>query len=107
MARNRKGEALSMRKIREILRLALECRIPNREIARSCSVSHATVGKYTSKVKETRLTYEELEKMEGSFIDLREDYTYGVQISVEDEAKINELKKTCKEFIDITKQIIY
>jgi len=53
------------------------------------------------------LEYEELEKMEGSFIDLREDYTYGVQISVEDEAKINELKKTCKEFIDITKQIIY
>ncbi len=64
MARKRKGEALSMRKIREILRLALECRMPNREIARSCSISHATVGKYTSKVKETRLTYEELKKMD-------------------------------------------
>ena len=64
MAKKRKGEALSMRKIREILRLALECRMPNREIARSCSVSHATVGKYASKVKETRLTYEELNKMD-------------------------------------------
>ncbi len=64
MARKRKGETLSMRKIREILRLVLECRMPNREIARSCSVSHVTVGKYTSKVKETRLTYEELKKMD-------------------------------------------
>ena len=53
------------------------------------------------------LEYEEFENVEESFIDLREDYTYGVKISVEDEAKINELKKICKELIDITKQIIY
>ncbi|MBI5398400.1 hypothetical protein HZB03_02950 [Candidatus Woesearchaeota archaeon] len=44
---------------------------------------------------------------EGSIIDLREDYTYGVQVSVKDEARINELKKTCKDLVDITKQIIY
>ncbi len=77
MARNRKGEALSMRKIREILRLALECRMPNREIARSCSVSHATVGKYISKVKETRLTYEELKKMDDTA--LKRFLTIGVR----------------------------
>ena len=53
------------------------------------------------------LEYEEFENVEESFIDLREDYTYGVKISVEDEAKINELKKTCKELIDVTKQIVY
>ena len=53
------------------------------------------------------LEHEKIEKTEESFIDLREDYTYGVQISVEDEAKINELKKSCKECIDVTKQIIY
>lgn len=51
------------------------------------------------------LEYEEIE--EDSIIDLRENYTYGVQISVKDEAKINNLKKTCKEIIDITKEIIY
>jgi len=54
------------------------------------------------------LEYEELEESkENSVIELREDYTYGVQITVKDEAKINELKKTCKELVDITKEIIY
>ena len=53
------------------------------------------------------LEYEEFENVEESFIDLREDYTYGVKISVEDKAKINELEKTCKELIDVTKQIVY
>jgi len=77
MARKRKGETLSMRKIREILRLALECRMPNREIARSCLVSHATVGKYTSKVKETQLTFEELKNMDD--IALKRLLTIGVR----------------------------
>jgi len=54
------------------------------------------------------LEYEELEESkENSIIELREDYTYGVQITVKDEAKINELKKICKELVDITKEIIY
>lgn len=49
------------------------------------------------------LEYEEM----GSVIDLREDYTYGVQISVEDDARINKMKSVCKELIDVTKGIIY
>jgi len=44
---------------------------------------------------------------EDSVIDMREDYTYGVQVSVKDEAKLDELKKTCKEMVDITKEILY
>jgi transposase len=64
MAKKNKGAILSMRKIREILRLALECRMPNREIARSLSVSHTTVGKYVSKVKKTPLTLEEVKGMD-------------------------------------------
>ncbi|MBU4351832.1 MAG: hypothetical protein KJ939_02005 [Nanoarchaeota archaeon] len=51
------------------------------------------------------LEYEELN--EDSVIDMREDYTYGVQISVKDEAKLDELKKMCKEMVDVTKEIIY
>jgi len=47
------------------------------------------------------------ESKENSVIELREDYTYGVQITVKDETKINELKKICKELVDITKEIIY
>ncbi len=55
------------------------------------------------------LEYEEMENVaeEDSVIDMREDYTYGVQISVKDEAKYDNLKKTCKEIVDITKEIIY
>ncbi|MBI4154603.1 HEPN domain-containing protein [Candidatus Woesearchaeota archaeon] len=54
------------------------------------------------------LEYEEMEEIkENNIIDLRENYTYGVEISVKDEAKLEELKKICKEFIDITKQIVY
>ncbi|MFH1753426.1 MAG: IS21 family transposase [Candidatus Omnitrophota bacterium] len=64
MAKKNKGAALSMRKIREILRLALECQMPNREIARSLRVSHVTVGKYVSKVKKTSLTFEDVKNMD-------------------------------------------
>ncbi len=54
------------------------------------------------------LEYEEINDIkESSVIDLRESYTYGVQISVKNEAKINDLKKICKELIDITKEIIF
>ena len=54
------------------------------------------------------LKYEEMNKREeNKIIDLREDYTYGIQVSVEDEAKISELKETCRELIDITKEIIF
>jgi len=54
------------------------------------------------------LEYEEMEESkENSVIELREDYTYGVQITVKDEAKINQLKEICKELVDITKEIIY
>lgn len=39
-------ERLTMRKIREVLRLKHECDLTNRAIARSCSISHSTVGEY-------------------------------------------------------------
>lgn len=54
------------------------------------------------------LKYEEMEEREEKkIIDLREDYTYGIQISVEDETKINELIKVCKELIDVAKGIVF
>ncbi len=54
------------------------------------------------------LEYEKAEEgKEDSVIELREDYTYGVQTTVKDEAKINQLKEICKELIDITKEIIF
>ena len=38
---------VSMRKIREIFRLYLQAGLKYRQIARSCSTTHATVGKYS------------------------------------------------------------
>jgi len=46
-----------MRKVREVIRLAMVCRMGNREIARSLSISHVTVSKYLSWAKGSGLTY--------------------------------------------------
>ena len=40
------AEKLSMRKIKEVLRLKFELGFANRQIARSCKVSHSTVAEY-------------------------------------------------------------
>lgn len=64
MARRTKTWELSMRKVREILRLGLKCGKCYREIARSCSISHRTAGKYLSKAKLLSLTYERVEEMD-------------------------------------------
>ncbi len=76
----------------------------------TCTISLMEYLKEEKKIKLDQkfidlLKYEEM--TENKIIDLREDYTYGIQISVEDETKINELQKVCKELIDITKEIIF
>jgi transposase len=53
-----------MRKVREVLRLGLSCKLGLREIARSCSISHTTVGQYLSQAEESGLTYEQIERMD-------------------------------------------
>lgn len=47
------------------------------------------------------------ELQEGKIIEMREDYTYGIEISVKDEARIKNLIDTCVEIIDITKGIVF
>ena len=49
------AERLSMRKIKEVLRLKFELGLANRQIARSCSVNHSTVADYLSRAKATGL----------------------------------------------------
>lgn len=79
----------------------------------TCTISLMRYLHETNKIKLDEkyielLEYENMEDIqEESVIDLRENYTYGVQITVKDEAKLNELKKICKELVDITKEIIY
>ena len=43
------AEGLSMRKIKEVLRLKFELGLKNRQIARSCSINHGTVSDYISR----------------------------------------------------------
>jgi len=50
---------------------------------------------------------EEGENHEDSLIELREDYTYGVDLEVKDEEQLDKIEKLCIEFIDIVKDIFY
>lgn len=68
MAGNGK-KGLSMRKMREILRLGLQCKLGLREIARSCCISHPTAKKYLKAAKESKLTYEQVERMDENELD--------------------------------------
>jgi len=47
------------------------------------------------------------EMQENKVIEMREEYTYGINISIEDEPKIQDLIKISKEVIDITKDIVF
>ena len=50
---------LSLRKIKEILRLKLECGISEREISRSCQVSRSTIADYLRRATAAKLTWTE------------------------------------------------
>ena len=50
-------ERLTMRKIAEVLRLKWGCRLSNRAVARSCSISHSTVAEYLRRAQEAELSW--------------------------------------------------
>jgi transposase len=50
-------KGLSMRKVREILRLSLELGLSSRDIASSCNISHSTVLSYLSRFKLSALSW--------------------------------------------------
>jgi transposase len=50
-------ERLSMRKIHEVLRLKWDCGLSNRAVARSCSISHVTVGEYIRRAQAAGLSW--------------------------------------------------
>lgn len=49
---------ISMRKIKEILRLKWECHLGDRQIAQSCNVGRTTVQEYLSRARAARLSWE-------------------------------------------------
>jgi transposase len=50
-------DRLSMRKFKEVLRLKFDHDLSNRKIAKSCSISHATVGKYLDLAKQAGIAW--------------------------------------------------
>ena len=54
---------LPMRKIKEIRRLHFQARLSARQIARSCSVSRATVGDYLSRTRAAQLDWKQVAQM--------------------------------------------
>ena len=51
----KQGKELSMRKVREILRLGLVCQLSQRRIAQSCHMSQASVSKFLNLAKQREL----------------------------------------------------
>jgi transposase len=66
---SKRKRLVSMRKIREILRLSMCHGMGSRDVARSCSVSHTVVNKYTSRARDAGVDYSRLEEMDDE--DLR------------------------------------
>jgi len=56
MAKRKRRREISMRKVREVLRLSLKYQRSNRQIARSCCISRATVARYVLLAKEVGLS---------------------------------------------------
>ena len=50
-------DRLSMRKFKEVLRLKFDHQLTNRKIAKSCAISHVTVGKYLDLAKQAGITW--------------------------------------------------
>jgi len=61
---SRRNKELSMRKIREIIRLSMLCGLGNREVGRSCNVSHTVVNRQIARVKASGLSYARIEGMD-------------------------------------------
>ena len=51
---------LSMEKVREILRLSLDCHLGNREIGRALKISHPVVGQYLNNFQRSETPYSEV-----------------------------------------------
>lgn len=91
--------------------LAIAVKFGYESVNQTCTIALMRYLKETGKIqlddRYIDLLEEEDDLKEQSIIDLREDYSYGVQISVKDESRLHDLKETCKKVIDLTKQIIY
>ena len=54
---------ISMRKIKEVLRLKWECSLTDRQIADSCKIGRTTVQEYVSRARAANLTFQHVQNM--------------------------------------------
>ncbi len=54
---------ISMRKIKEVLRLKWECSLGDRQIAEICKIGRTTVQEYLSQVRVSQLTWEQITQL--------------------------------------------
>lgn len=64
MAKKGRTRETSMRKLREILRLKIECGKSTRDIGHSCSLSHVTVSRYIDLYNSSGLSYAQIRKLD-------------------------------------------
>jgi DNA-binding transcriptional ArsR family regulator len=62
---------LSMRKIREVLRLHFECGCQHRQIALACDMSPSTVSGYLSRAEHAELTWEQAKPLSDAEVEAR------------------------------------
>lgn len=60
----KKYRRITMRKIKEIVRLSMELKLGIRSIARACNISTSTVHIYVEKLKRLNITYEQISSMD-------------------------------------------
>ena len=53
------------------------------------------------------MKYEEEENHEDSIIELREVYTYGVDLKIKNEEHLDKIENLCVELIDVTREIVF
>jgi len=63
------AKRLTMRKIREILRLKFDCHLTNRQIAKSCSTARSTVGEYLQRFTNAHLSWPLPAEMDDAQLD--------------------------------------
>ena len=93
---SRKG--LSMRKVREILRLRFEAGLTTREVAQSCKVSCATVSEYGIRFREAGLRWPLPEEMDDATLErlvrARLDQRPGLRPMPDTQYLIKEMKRS-------------
>ena len=63
-----KRRKLSMRKIKEILRLHYENKLSNRNISKSCKISPTTVGEYVKRARQEEIDFKKVLELDDENI---------------------------------------